>query len=144
MLTYLSQGLGLADVALLVNRIALGFFFAVSGYHKLFVSARHMALVRTLQNDRVPFVRVNAWLVPFVEFAGGLAVFAGFYGPLFAVLLFTVCIVATCVDGLNRIRSYQPIDKADWLDDVLYLPEVLYCLMALVIVLAGPGPLALT
>ena len=58
--------------------------------------------------------------------------------------LFTVCIVATCVDGLNRIRSYQPIDKADWLDDVLYLPEVLYCLMALVIVLAGPGPLALT
>ncbi len=79
MVAYLSQGLGLADVALLVNRIALGFFFAVSGYHKLFVSARHMAL-----------------------------------------------------------------DKADWLDDVLYLPEVLYCFMALVIVLAGPGPLALT
>jgi len=52
-------------------------------------------------------------LVPSVEFAGGLAVFAGFYGPLFAALLFTVCIVATCVDGLNRIRSYQPIDKAD-------------------------------
>jgi putative oxidoreductase len=144
MLTYLSQGLGLADVALLVNRIALGFFFAVSGYHKLFVSARHMALVRTLQVDHVPFVRVNAWLVPSVEFAGGLAVFAGFYGPLFAALLFTVCIVATCVDDVNRIRSYQPIDKADWLDDVLYLPEVLYCFMALVIVLAGPGPLALT
>jgi hypothetical protein len=37
----------------------------------------------------------------------------------------------------------MPIDRADYLDDVLYLPEVLYLVMLVVVLLAGPGPLRL-
>ncbi|MFZ0652356.1 MAG: hypothetical protein WAZ97_15980, partial [Pseudolabrys sp.] len=34
-------------------------------------------------------------------------------------------------------------DRADYVGDVLYLPEVLYLVMLVVVVLAGPGPLRL-
>jgi hypothetical protein len=39
--------------ALTLNRLALGVFFAISGYHKLFNPSRHAALTRTLQDDGV-------------------------------------------------------------------------------------------
>ena len=37
----------------------------------------------------------------------------------------------------------MPIDRADYLDDVLFLPDVLYLVMLVVVVLAGQGPLRL-
>jgi uncharacterized membrane protein YphA (DoxX/SURF4 family) len=39
------------NAALTLNRIALGIFFAISGYHKLFNASRHATLTRTLQDD---------------------------------------------------------------------------------------------
>jgi hypothetical protein len=36
MMQYLTSGADLAAIALLINRIALGAFFTISGFHKLF------------------------------------------------------------------------------------------------------------
>jgi hypothetical protein len=41
MLRYLFTGLGLPEMALAVNRVAVGLFFFLSGYHKLFNAQRH-------------------------------------------------------------------------------------------------------
>jgi hypothetical protein len=46
-------------------------------------------------------------------------------------------------DGIKRIADWRPIDRSDWLDDVLYLPEVLYARLLLSVILAGPGPYGL-
>ena len=35
---------------------------------------------------------------------------------------------------------YKPIDEADRIDDWLYLPEVLYAFMLIVVIAAGAGP----
>jgi hypothetical protein len=35
---------------------------------------------------------------------------------------------------------YKPIDEADRIDDWLYLPEVLYAFMLIVVISAGAGP----
>jgi hypothetical protein len=35
---------------------------------------------------------------------------------------------------------YKPIDEADRIDDWLYLPEVLYVFMLIVVISAGAGP----
>ena len=57
-----------------------------------------------------------------------------------ALGLLIISIGATFSDGIKRIADWRPIDKADFLDDILYLPEVLYALLLLSVILAGPGP----
>lgn len=143
MLEVLQHGLGVTDAGLIANRLALGTFFAISGYHKLFVAERHAAIVETMKANRIPLPSFNCWFVPFVEFFGGLALLSGVLAPLAAVGLFIICLVATCTDGLSRIPQWHPIDKADWLDDLLYLPEVLYMLGLAIVVIAGPGSVTL-
>ena len=112
----------------------------LSGYHKLFNPQRHRELSEQLKELGVHAVGFNQWWVPTVEFAGGLAVVVGFLAPLAAVGLLVLIIVAIVTSGPQRIRLYKPIDQADRIDDWLYLPEVLYAFMLIVVVSAGAGP----
>lgn len=133
-------GLDAPQVALTVNRVALGLFFALSGYHKCFNPVRHAKIAHVMVTTGLPLPRFNAWFVPLVEFFGGLALIVGLLAPLAALGLFCVCCVATLVDGLKRIPGFNPIDKADYVDDVLYLPEVLYAVMLIIVMFTGSGP----
>jgi uncharacterized membrane protein YphA (DoxX/SURF4 family) len=137
------QGAQAPDVALTLNRVALGVFFAISGYHKLFNASRHATLARTLQDDGVHAAPVLQWLLPSAEFGGGLALIGGFLSVLAAFGLFVICAGAIALDALKRIRAWQPVDRADWLGDLLYVPESLYCIGMTVVMLAGPGPWSL-
>lgn len=139
----LVNGFGIHDSGLAVLRVSTGVFFAISGYHKLFNKARHQSLVETLVADRVPMVKFNQWFVPVVELGAGIALSAGIFSVVSAALLAFVCFVATCVDGWKRVKEYQPIDAADVVDDILYLPEVLLMLMLITIILGGPGDLSI-
>jgi len=143
MMQYLTGGADLTAIALFINRIALGAFFTISGFHKLFNRQRHAVFVRELVTDRVPRLGFNQWFVPSIEFFGGLALLTGMLAPLAALGLLVICLVAVHTSGKRRIISSMPIDRADYLDDALYLPEVLYLVMLVVVVLAGPGPLRL-
>jgi putative oxidoreductase len=136
-------GANAPGAALTLNRVALGTFFAISGYHKLFNASRHTTLARTLQDDGVPAVRAMQWLVPSVEFSAGCALVIGLLSALAAFGLFVVCVGAFALDARHRVATWQPIDHADWLGDVLYLPEALYCIGLAVVMLAGPGPWSL-
>jgi uncharacterized membrane protein YphA (DoxX/SURF4 family) len=49
MIDILFNGVGWTDIALTLNRIAVGLFFVLSGYHKLFNAERHRALVDQLR-----------------------------------------------------------------------------------------------
>jgi len=139
-LAMLQYGLGGTDLALTLNRAVLGFFFLFSGYHKLFNRSRHATLVATLKDCGVPLLGFNQWFVPCVEFFGGLSLLFGILSPLACMGLICICLVAVKTDGLKRITSYQPIDKADWCDDLLYLPEFLYIIGLVIVLCAGPGP----
>jgi putative oxidoreductase len=136
---FLIQGANAPDVALTLNRVALGAFFAISGYHKLFNAPRHGTLTRTLQDDGVHALPIMQWLLPSAEFAGGCALIAGFLSVLAAFGLFVICVGAIALDAVKRIRAWQPLDRADWLGDLLYVPETLYCIGLTVVMLAGPG-----
>lgn len=142
-LNTLQNGFGGSDFALLANRVALGTFFTLSGYHKLFNPARHKSLVSTLEASKVPLVNVNQWFVPGVEFLGGLSLISGILSPFAALGLITICLVACATDGMKRIAAWSPIDRGDYLDDVLYLPEVLYCVGLALVVTFGAGPYTL-
>jgi uncharacterized membrane protein YphA (DoxX/SURF4 family) len=131
------------DVALTLNRVALGVFFAISGYHKLFNRSRHATLAQTLQDDGVHAVPIMQWLVPGIEFSGGWALIIGLLSALAAFGLFVICFAAVVLDATKRVRDWQPVDRADWLGDLLYLPEALYCIGLAVVMLGGPGPWSL-
>jgi putative oxidoreductase len=142
-LSVITQGAHAPSVALTLNRMALGAFFAISGYHKLFNASRHAGLKRTLVDDGVHVVPVMQWLLPSAELAGGCALILGLLSVLAALGLFLICVGALALDAVKRIRTWQPLDRADWLGDLLYLPESLYCIGLAVVMLAGPGPWSL-
>ena len=83
------------------------------------------------------------WFVPGVEFLAGLGVAFGFLTPLAALGLATICLVAVYADGINRVKGWGAIDKADVIDDVLYLPEVLYVMLLGLFVANGAGPFSI-
>jgi putative oxidoreductase len=140
---FFMQGAQAPNVALTLNRVALGVFFAISGYHKLFNPPRHATLLQTLQDDGVHGLPFMQWLLPSAEFCGGCALIVGFLSVLAAFGLFVICFGAIAFDAVKRIRTWQPIDRADWLGDLLYTPEALYCIGLAVVMLAGPGPWSL-
>ena len=139
-LSVITQGAHALNAALTLNRVALGVFFAIGGYHKLFNASRHATLTRTLQDDAVHDLPIMQWLLPSIEFGGGCALIVGLLSVLAAFGLFVICVGAIALDAVKRISAWQPIDRADWLGDLLYLPESLYCIGLSVVMLAGPGP----
>ena len=143
MMDLLFAGIGWTDIAITLNRIAVGSFFMLSGFHKLFNPERHRSLANELKGLGVHAVGFNQWWVPSVEFSAGGAVLIGLVAPLAALGLLVIVAVAIATSGHERMKLYKPIDEADRIDDFLYLPETLYAFMLIMIVSAGAGPYSL-
>lgn len=137
------NGIGWADMALTLNRVAVGIFFMFSGYHKLFNVQRHRTLVEEMVALHVVAIRINQWWVPAVEFAAGSAVFIGLLTPLAALGLLVIVVVASATSGRLRVENYEPIDKMDRIDNWLYLPEILYGFILIMFISSGAGPYSL-
>ncbi len=121
-------------------RILIGFFFCVSGGTKLFVPAKFNAMENTLRESHIPFPHANAIFVSLIEFASGAGLVVGLLTPLSALVLVVDMIVAIATD---RIHSIQETGIFAWLDDFLYLPEVLYVMILVWLIFSGPGPFSL-
>lgn len=117
-------------------RILIGIFFCLSGGTKLFVPAKFSAMERTLVQSHIPFPHANAILVSLVEFACGAGLVLGLLPPVCAVVLVVDMIVAIAT---NRIQSIHATGVLAWLDDFLYLPEVLYVMILVWLIFSGPG-----
>ena len=127
----------LEEYAILMVRIALGVFFAVSGANKLFVAAQTQTMYETLVAANVPFPREMVYFVSSVEFGGGLMLVAGFLTGLACVALLgdmMVAILTTKLSGLPK-----GVSPLNWLDNFLYLPEALYVLFFVWLICSGPG-----
>jgi len=136
--TILVTGLGNTDVASAILRVALGGFFTISGYHKLFNPARRASLAETLKTDGV-YSPAMMWMVPLGEFLGGLGVLFGALTLPAAFGLILICAGVLVLEGGKRIRDWQPLNPADWAADWMYLPEALYVVGLIVLILIGPG-----
>src|ERR1700744_583934 len=107
-------------------RVLIGIFFCISGGTKLFVPAQFKVLEQTLVQSHIPFPHANALFVAIIEFACGAGLVLGLLTPLCAAALTGDMIVAIAT---NRIHSIQASGVLAWIDDFLYLPEVLYTLI---------------
>src|SRR5258705_13607822 len=109
----LFNGVGWADIALTLNRAAVGTFFMISGHHKLFNTQRHHMLVNELEALHIPAVGINQWWVPTIEFSAGGAVLIGLLTPLPSPGLLLIILVPSVTSGRQRAKAYKPIDKPE-------------------------------
>src|SRR6204780_151670 len=72
----------LEQYAMLLVRVSLGLFFAISGANKLFVAASRRTMYETLVKAKVPLPRATTYFVAGVEFVGGSLLVAGFLSSL--------------------------------------------------------------
>jgi putative oxidoreductase len=123
--------------AILLVRVSIGLFFAISGANKLFVAGGTKPVYDTLVQAKVPFPKQTAYFVAGVEFVCGSLVAVGFLSSPACVALSIDMTVAVLTNTLATVP--KGLSSLNWLDDVLYLPEVLYVLFFIWLICSGPG-----
>jgi putative oxidoreductase len=127
----------LEQYAILLVRVSLGLFFAISGANKLFVAGSAQTMYETLVEAKVPFPRLMTFFVSGVEFVGGVLLTVGLLSSLASVALLVDMLVAILTTKLSAMP--KGVSPLNWLDDFLYVPEVLYVLFFVMLICFGPG-----
>src|SRR5271170_3066015 len=123
--------------AILLVRVSIGLFFAISGANKLFVAGSIKPVYDTLVQAKIPFPHQTAYFVAGVEFVCGSLLTLGFLSSPASVALLIDMTVATLTSAISTMpKGLSPLN---WLDDFLYLPEVLYMLFFIWLICSGPG-----
>src|ERR1044071_4495673 len=125
----------LQEGTVFLARISLGVFFAISGGNKLLFTSHYDLMYETIAAG-IPFPHFMAYFVSSVEFVSGCLLVIGMFSTLCCVALIFTMIVAIATVQLATIKS---ISFIDWIDDFLYLPEVMYIIIFLWLVSSGPG-----
>src|ERR1700689_659480 len=134
--TLLGNG-GLEQYAILLVRVSIGLFFAISGANKLFSAGGTKQVYDTLVKAKVPFPRQTAYFVAGVEFVCGSLLALGFLSSPPSVALLIDMTGPPLTSSLSTLpKGLSPLN---WLDDFLYLPEVLYVLFFVWFICSGPG-----
>jgi putative oxidoreductase len=127
----------LEQYAILLVRVSIGLFFAISGANKLFVAGGTKPVYETLVKANVPFPQQTAYFVAGVEFVCGSLLIVGLLSIAACVALLIDMLVATLTEAISTMpKGLSPLS---WLDDFLYLPEVLYVLFFIWLICSGPG-----
>ena len=127
----------LEQYAILLVRVSLGLFFAISGGNKLFVASRTQTMYDTLVEAKVPFPHLMTYFVSVVEFVGGCLLTVGLLSGLACVALMIDMLVAILTTKLSAMP--KKLSPLNWLGDFLYFPEVLYVLFFIWLICSGPG-----
>ena len=127
----------LEPYAILLVRLAIGLFFAISGGNKLFVASATKTMYETLVKAKVPFPHAMTYFVSGVEFIGGMLLAVGLLSSIACAALLGDMVVAILTTTLSTMPA--GLSPLNWLDDFLYLPEVLYVLFFILLICTGPG-----
>ena len=93
----------LQQYAILLIRVSLGLFFAISGANKLFVAGGTKPVYETLVKAKVPFPHVMTYFVSAVEFVGGSLLIVGFLSSPVCVALLVDMLVAILTTSLSAM-----------------------------------------
>src|ERR1700684_4265465 len=110
--------LGSADIeqyAILLVRVSIGLFFAISGANKLFVAGGTKPVYDTLVKVKAPFPRQLAYFVCTVEFVCGSLVALGFLSSPACAALMIDMIVAILTNTLATVP--KGLSSLNWLAD---------------------------
>ena len=127
----------LEQYAILLVRVSIGLFFAISGGNKLFVAGGTKPVYETLVKAKAPFPHQLAYFVSGIEFVCGSLLAVGFLSSPACVVLLIDMIVAILMSTLSTMP--KGLSRLSWVDDFLYFPEVLYVIFFIWLICSGPG-----
>jgi len=130
----------LQQFAITLARISLGVFFAISGGNKLFVASQYKIMYETIAGAGIPFPHAMTYFVSSVEFFCGCLLTIGLFSALCCLTFIIDMIVA--IVTVQSATIAEGLSFIDWLDDFLYLPEVMYILVFFWLISSGPGRLS--
>src|SRR5215813_5235832 len=121
------------QLSILLARISLGMFFAISGGNKLLIPSRTRQMYETLAGAGIPFPHFMTYFVSSVEFISGCLLIIG--------MLTSLCCAALIIQMIVAITTVQlaTIPKGLSLLDFLYLPETMYIIILIWLICSGPG-----
>lgn len=90
------------SVSLLMIRIMMGIIFMAHGYPKIFDRKFSLATTKFFKTLRVPAPRFFTFLVGFLELFGGVMLFIGLFGQIWAFLLSMIMVVAIALTGNQK------------------------------------------
>jgi putative oxidoreductase len=132
-------------VALLLARLAIGFFFVMSGYNKLFVQG-----IGYLRDEfivyGIPLPLLSAWIDALVQFIGGCAIMVGLGTRLWSILVGFAMLVASLVVTIPDVLQKDIPAAAHGLlfwGWFYYRPEPIYITVFLLLLFIGPGKASL-
>lgn len=143
-----------ADIAMLLARFTLGFFFISYRFRwffdptpqdgvKLCSPFRHENLIKKMVSCGFPAWRWLAASVASVEFMAGLGLIFGLFTSLSALGLAVILLVATSCTAKEKTLRQKPVDAIDVVNCYFWNPEPVYITLALVVLLIGPGNISL-
>jgi putative oxidoreductase len=94
--------------SILLARVSLGMFFAISGANKLFVTSRTRQMYETLAGAGIPFPHFMTYFVSSVEFISGCLLIIGLLSSLCCAALIIQMIVAITTVQLAGTWSETP------------------------------------
>jgi putative oxidoreductase len=132
-------------VALLLARLAIGFFFVMSGYNKLFVQGIGSLRAEFIVYG-IPLPWLSAWIDALVQFMGGFAIMVGLGTRLWSILVGFAMLVASLVVTIpDVLQTDIPAAKHGLLfwGWFYYRPEPIYITVFLLLIFIGPGKASL-
>ena len=94
-------------------------------------------MYETLVAAHVPLPRLMIYFVSSVEFVGGCLLIVGLLTTLASIALLGDMVIAILTTKLSALPKV--VSPLNWLDNFLYLPEVLYVLFFVWLICSGPG-----
>ena len=128
------------EFAILLARVSLGVFFAISGGNKLFDASRTRQMYETLAGAGIPFPHFMTYFVSSVEFISGCLLVIGLLTTVSCAALIIQMIVAITTVQIAMIP--KGLSFLNWLDELLYLPETMYIVILIWLICSGPGRLS--
>jgi putative oxidoreductase len=123
--------------AILLARVSLGVFFAISGGNKLFVPSRTRQMYETLAGAGIPLPQFMTYFISSVDFISGCLLVIGLLSSLCCAALIIEMVVAITTVQLATIP--RGLSFLNWLDDLLYLPETMYIIILIWLICSGRG-----
>ena len=129
------------EFSILLARVSLGIFFAISGGNKLLVPSRTRQMYETLTGAGIPFPHFMTYFVSSVEFISGCLLVIGLLTTVSCAALIIQMIVAITTVQIAMIP--KGLSFLNWLDELLYLPETMYIVILIWLICSGPGRVSL-
>lgn len=149
MLHLLQYGLGpYNDVAILLQRIILGTFFLLARFRVVYDPSRPME--GWFPQSRINHLKLKVggichypfppwYILAGTELIGGMAVIVGCNTVMAAFGLACVTFFGTLCTWRDRVCKQVPADNIDKISCYLWLPEPIYLLLAVNLMLTGAG-----